>query len=281
MLRIGSTRLIGYSGAKLDDTATDPQRRRYAPAMMYRKILPLVFASLLLPLGAWANEDKTDSPSDEAAEVQRPVQPWVFRSVLDDRPRMVTVAMAEDLWLAYDASHCGLYKAWAGGVKFEGAVYTGRHGPQPESEGEAYQEIAGGGFWTLLDAEGADTQTPPRFRGYRLDGTRSMTMLYRFGGGEDEGVRVSETPSILADDDGDGDAGAVTLLRTFTVTGLPEGQTLRLLVGTDTQGGQFRTTGQARIVTEERGGGTVAFVEFYADGESTLVTRWDGTQEER
>ena len=70
--------------------------------------------------------------------IQRPRDIWVFRSVLDKRARMVTMALSDDLWVAYDATNCGLYKAWKGGVKFDGAVYTTSHGPQPTSEGAAY-----------------------------------------------------------------------------------------------------------------------------------------------
>ena len=38
----------------------------------------------------------------------RPRDVWVFRSVLDQRARMVTLALHDDLWVAYDATHAGL-----------------------------------------------------------------------------------------------------------------------------------------------------------------------------
>ncbi len=45
---------------------------------------------------------------------ERPRDPWVFRSVLDERPRMITMALHKNMWSAYDTQKCGLYKAWQG-----------------------------------------------------------------------------------------------------------------------------------------------------------------------
>ena len=51
---------------------------------------------------------------------------------------MVTAALSDEVWVAYDARYGSLYKAWKGGVNFDGAVYTTVHGPQPTSKGYAY-----------------------------------------------------------------------------------------------------------------------------------------------
>ena len=69
---------------------------------------------------------------------ERGHEPWVFRSVLDRRPRMVTFALSRSMWAAYDTQHASLYKVWRDGVEFDGAVYTTRHGPQPAAEGAGY-----------------------------------------------------------------------------------------------------------------------------------------------
>ena len=74
----------------------------------------------------------------------RPHDPWVFRSVLDTQARMVTLALDDNLWVAYSAEFGSLYKAWKGRVEFDGAVYTTAHGPQPLSIGDA---------WILNDIE--------------------------------------------------------------------------------------------------------------------------------
>jgi len=71
-------------------------------------------------------------------KIERPHDPWVFRSVMDQKPRMVTAALSDEIWVTYDAQRASLYKAWKGGVNFDGAVYTTVHGPQPTSKGYAY-----------------------------------------------------------------------------------------------------------------------------------------------
>jgi len=69
---------------------------------------------------------------------ERPIETWVFRSVIDQNPRMLTVALHKDLYLSYFTQTGTLYKAWKGIVNLEGAVFDGAHGPQPTSVGDAY-----------------------------------------------------------------------------------------------------------------------------------------------
>lgn len=76
----------------------------------------------------------------DSKEYKRPRDPWVFRSVLDKQPRIVTATLNDELFVAYDARYCGLYKAWKGKVILDGPVYTTTHGPQPTTDGYAYFE---------------------------------------------------------------------------------------------------------------------------------------------
>ena len=45
------------------------------------------------------------------ANSQRPRDPWAVRSVLDKKPRMLTLALNKDCYVAYDLAHCTFYKA--------------------------------------------------------------------------------------------------------------------------------------------------------------------------
>jgi len=76
--------------------------------------------------------------SDSAPTIERPHSPWVFRSVLDEQPRMITLALHDKVWAAYSTQDAALYKVWSGNVNFDGAVYTTAHGPQPMSIGDAW-----------------------------------------------------------------------------------------------------------------------------------------------
>ena len=69
--------------------------------------------------------------SNNALDEARANDPFVFRSVLDSMPRMVTIALHDNLWVAYHTGSCSMYKAWRDGVDLTGAVYDTQHGPQP------------------------------------------------------------------------------------------------------------------------------------------------------
>ncbi|MDG2304596.1 MAG: cytochrome C [Candidatus Binatia bacterium] len=96
------------------------------------------------------------------------VMPPAFRSVLDGRPRMLTLDLGGGVWAAYDAKTSSLYKVWRDGVELEGAVYDYRHGPQPRATGPAYVLRAGRTPWRLR-VSGELVRPKVRFRGHRED----------------------------------------------------------------------------------------------------------------
>jgi hypothetical protein len=81
---------------------------------------------------------------------QRPADPFVFRSVLDQRVRIVTAALDARMWCAWDTTTCGLYKSWKGGVRFEGTVWTNTHGPQPTTKGSEYMRGFDKPVWSAI-----------------------------------------------------------------------------------------------------------------------------------
>ena len=128
---------------------------------------------------------KNDKP-----EINRPTERWVFRSVLDQKARMATVALNENLWLAYNTQTATLYKAWKGGVNFDGAVYTTKHGPQPTSLGYAY--YAHNEAWVLLD-NGKEITPKIRYKGHRFENDE---VIFRFVLETPDGkkINVEESP---------------------------------------------------------------------------------------
>ncbi len=148
---------------------------------------------------------------------ERPRDIWVFRSVLDGHARMVTMGLSDDLWVAYDATNCGIYKIWNGGVKFDGAVYTTVHGPQPTSLGEAYRfGILDEPAWTFYDGKNFH-KAQPRFRGYRFINSQ-VRLQYEFPVKGGKPVWVYETPEFERPGN-----GRVALRRTFEYKDLPKG----------------------------------------------------------
>ncbi len=67
----------------------------------------------------------------------------VFRTVLDERPRVLVVRMGPQQALAIDCENARVWKYWESPsgkppVDLQGVVYNGRHGPQPVSVGQVY-----------------------------------------------------------------------------------------------------------------------------------------------
>jgi len=170
----------------------------------------------------------------------RPRDPWVFRCVLDQRPRMVTIALSEEMWVAYDATTCSLYKAWRGGVNFDGPVYTSVHGPQPTTRGEAYTVGIEGDVWEAsIDGKlGPATAT---WRGYRFNGAH-VALEYAILLHDGREVIVQESPEFVRPGEMFDDARLEELVlvkdhpglfRSFLARGIPDGVSLSLQVRTD------------------------------------------------
>jgi hypothetical protein len=49
--------------------------------------------------------------------------PWAFRLTMENKTRMLVVALRSDLWAAYNPANGTLHKVWSGGMEFRGKVY--------------------------------------------------------------------------------------------------------------------------------------------------------------
>lgn len=157
------------------------------------------------------------SCGEEEVTYQRDRDPWVFRSVLDEQPRMVTAALNENMYVAYDAQNAGLYKAWKGGVNFDGAVYTTVHGPQPTTKGYAFfaEKVEEPNWRILKDGE---SYTPEvNYKGHKFqDG--QVYFNYQLKTKDGQIIKVSERPEYV-----ENDRGADGLERHFITSDVPEG----------------------------------------------------------
>ncbi len=126
---------------------------------------------------------------------ERGRDPWVFRCVLDQHPRMVVIALSKELWCAYDAQHCSFYAAWKGRAKLQGAVYDTVHGPQPVIEGTRYTSGFDEHAWEIYVGEtlvAADV----RWGGYWMHDGR-CTLLYEVTLPDGRHFQVRETPEFV------------------------------------------------------------------------------------
>ena len=223
-----------------------------------RPRLPALLGALLACAGCTG-----DAPEPAAPALEEDGRgPQAFRSVLDGRPRMLTLALGEDLWVAYEVSSGALYKVWRDGVDFEGAVYDTHHGPQPTSRGPAWWVSPQRRPWRVL-REGGEEQPRVRYRGHRLqDGHATLSYALHLADGTVLGV--AETPRHVEDA-----AGRPGLERSFATGGVPEGVRLALALHL----GSLRSPDGV-----EADGGTLEGVASGPDGslEARLLLRSNG-----
>ena len=177
-------------------------------------LLASCLAYLLLPSNGLTNVRDIVAKNQPARDV------WVFRSVLDKHARIATMAIAPGYWLSYDATNCGLYKFWNGDLKFDGAVYTTVHGPQPTSEGGALEEgSTNDKVWTIK-VNGEPVTVKPRYRGHYIDVLdRSLVHFQYDFAVKSKVLRVNETPQLLWES-----GKPVGLRRQFSVGNYVNGQ---------------------------------------------------------
>lgn len=139
--------------------------------------------------------------ADIVAKNQPARDVWVFRSVLDHHARIATMALAPGYWLSYDCTNCGLYKFWNGDVKFDGAVYTTVHGPQPTSSGSAIEEGSPTGKVWKVFVNGEQKDAKSQFRGHLFDLKDKSVVHFQYDFTiNGKKIRVNETPSMLWQD---------------------------------------------------------------------------------
>lgn len=180
-----------------------------------------LFLLLLLALAAlWYFAGRGDKAS---APAERPNDPWVFRSVMDKQPRMITFALDDQLWVSYSTDSCSLYKAWSGSVDFTGAVYNMRHGPQPMSIGPSWFENKYRQPWRV--SLGGQTQVPQTdYKGHRYLAGGRAEIMYDLVLADGQRIRINERPEFVMRNRQRG------FERNFTVENAPAGVAVSLQV---------------------------------------------------
>ncbi len=89
----------------------------------------------------------------------RPNTPWVFRTLMENRTRLLVAALHSNLWLSFNPGNCCIDRAWSGGMRFYGKVFDDSqrnswiNGPMyhrfPNSIFEATDESAFPAGWTV------------------------------------------------------------------------------------------------------------------------------------
>ena len=154
----------------------------------------LLFIALISVFSCHSDHDEYIGSSQNVG-IERPHSPWVFRSVLDSMPRMITLALNEKMWAAYSTQDCKLYKVWRGFVNFDGAVYNTVHGPQPNTIGDAFISNAISSPWFVINGDKKEIPNV-KYKGHEFKNGQ-VSLHYELGIGNDRYIQVKETPEYL------------------------------------------------------------------------------------
>ena len=160
-------------------------------------------------------------------EINRSVEPWAYRSVLDKKPRMLTLALDSMNYLAYDLSTCLLYKAWKGGVHKVGIAYTSQKNVQPSSWGAPYFEDSLQHQKWNIESNGGAVITRVINRGYEFKDNQiylNFSLITSSG----DSIYIEERPEYIRDK-----PGKIGLERWFKTSNVPNGFTIILENGED------------------------------------------------
>lgn len=179
-----------------------------------KKISGLLAPAILITLFIFTSSCKKKGTVSEGPE--RPYQPWIFRSVLDTQPRILTLALHDNLWAAYHTDSCSLYKVWRGYVHLQGAVYDNAHGPQPISIGDAWVVNAHKKPWKVIK-DNQEVLREVKYGGHSLREGHAA-LMYQLICNDGVTIKIHEQPEALANPD-----GQIGFERKFIIENAPPG----------------------------------------------------------
>ncbi|MFO0687946.1 MAG: family 16 glycoside hydrolase [Myxococcota bacterium] len=206
---------LPWAGFRLWLSGQPEETRIAVEAFTAREFLAVVLDHFFpQPIDDFGRFDRRDHPG-------RGASPWVMRSSLDGRPRMLSVALAPELWLAYSTETASIHQLWRGDVDFSGPAFDARHGREPMSRGAAWWRPDATTAWRVRDG-GEWRPAAIRWRGHGFDrGTGALWLHYEVRDPAGRSREVVERPERATPADGDPtkDPGgsSVGLVRVFEV----------------------------------------------------------------
>ena len=160
--------------------------------------------------------------ADPEEPITRPVDPWIFHTILDEQPGILVVALHESLWLGYDTASCTLHKVWRGGLLDTARAQGGRS--QSLSYGFTYATHAPDPQRWRISGSGPVAHPDPVFRGFEIREGRAV-LSYELVFPDGQRLWVEEQPEYLERKRPDNRA---CLQRVFTLRQEPTKGTLGL-----------------------------------------------------
>lgn len=126
--------------------------------------------------------------------VPRPVDPWIFHTILDNQPGILVVALHESLWLGYDTASCTLHRVWRGGL-LDTAQAQG-NASQSITYGFTYNTHAPDPTRWRLSGNGPVLHPDPVFRGFAIEEGQAV-LRYELVFSDGQRLSVEERPEYL------------------------------------------------------------------------------------
>ncbi|MBK5279541.1 MAG: cytochrome C [Bacteroidia bacterium] len=188
-------------------------------ARIMNKLYVLIIIAIIFIHLAACDDKKSDV-------IQRPLDPWAFRSVLDKQPRMLTLALDSSCYVAYDLARCTLYKVWKGGVMMEGAPYTNVKNVQPTSWGKSYFSDSLHRIKWAAEVDGQESFPSVINKGYSFN-QNQINLHYELHLSSGDTIQIEERPEFIQSED-----GKPGFERVFITSAVPDGVAI-LLKSTD------------------------------------------------
>lgn len=188
---------------------------------------PVVTARGGVSYPKWVSGHFQVQQQQAATDPVRPRDPWVFAAALDDRSRVVLVALHHDLWAAYDSETGELFKAWRGSLSYPDGTLDGFSRKSAATEGLVYLEGDQANPWQIM-RNGVIATPEVRYQGYRVIGDQ-VTFRYILLTAYGQEIIVEESPEIVFSDD-----GRPGLQRTFHAFDIPPGFQVAIGVNLET-----------------------------------------------
>lgn len=161
--------------------------------------------------------------TNESSIKKRPKDVWVIRSVLDRQPRMLTLALDTNCYVAYDVARCTLQKVWKGGIILQGAAYTNQPNLQPVSWGSSYTDTLMNKW--KVERDGKADEFHVINKGYQFRDDR-VYLKFAIVTSSNDTVKIEESPESISSD-----SGRPGLERKFRTADVPAGVKISLTNG--------------------------------------------------
>ena len=119
----------------------------------------------------------------------------VRHSVLDQKPRMLTLQFGEERFAVYDLAKAQLEKVWRGGVLWNGAAFNDMKTIQPESYGQSYWEYKNHPLEWLIEKSGTQNNAEIKYTGH-TSYESDFRIHYALNDGHGNEVKLAEYPKL-------------------------------------------------------------------------------------